>query len=363
MGFKTPVEGCKAMETAAANKAKLSFDQQFFLGLAAGLWIAFGGYLSAIGGFNPGLAANGMVGLQKFIFGALFPIGLMLTIWTGSELFTGNTFIMTMGLLQRKITILDYLKNFFWSYVGNIVGTFIVVYLFFYLPQEWNWLPGGSGNADPVTSWADAFRANLNGIAVMKTHRHLPYVFLLAVGANLFVCAAIWCNFLADDLIGKFAGIWFPIAAFVTMGLEHSIANMFFVVIGIFYTDDDWSTWNRRGELIWRYLVYLAVVSIGNMVGGQISAFHLWYNFSWRPRYSLTKLVEKAKHRIARKTDSAAPAPAAAAPTSSPAPVDDKKPQQTVIDIEMATKQASVTPQDAPKDEVVAAPPAQDGPK
>lgn len=351
MGFKTPVEGCKAMETAGINKSKLTFDQTFFLGVASGLWIAFGGYLSLVGGFNPGLGARQMVGLQKFVFGALFPIGLMLTIWTGSELFTGNTFILTFGLLQRKINILDYLKNFFWSYIGNVVGTFIVVYIFFYLPQEWNFLPGGD-----QTTWALAFRNNSNGIAVVKTTRHLPYVFLLAVGANLFVSAAVWSNACADDLIGKFAGIWYPIAAFVTMGLEHSIANMFFVVLGIFYTDDDWSTWNRRGDLIWKYFVWNAVVSVGNMVGGMICAFHMWYNFMWRPQYSLTKLVEKAK-QIARKTDSAAPAPAApapapaatAAPATSPAPVEEKKPQQTVIDIEMATKQPTTTPQDGPK--------------
>jgi len=149
-----------------------------------------------VGGGVPGLRADNP-GLQKFIFRAVFPVGLILVVVAGAELFTGNTACCIPAVLNKKTSWLGLARNWAASYVCNFIGSIFVVLFLTYLT--------GLLATDP---WL----GTITGIA-----------------------EAMWLAIASDDVVSKVFGIWFPIMAFVAIGFEHSVANMFFIPAGIMY--------------------------------------------------------------------------------------------------------------------------------
>ncbi|KZX13902.1 formate/nitrite transporter family protein [Methanobrevibacter oralis] len=255
--FKGPADVAKAVASTGGVKGSANLVNLILLSFLAGAYIAFGGLLAEVA--NAGmLDAGAPLGLSKFVFGAVFPVGLIIVVLAGSELFTGNIMFMTMGVLDGQSSIGGLAKNWVFSWVFNFVGAIFVAFVLAYL----------SGIAtDPVIS-AGAIK-----VASAKVGLSWDQAFLRAIGCNWLVCLAVWLANASDDIIGKIFGIWFPIMAFVCIGFEHSVANMFFIPLGMFLGAEgvNWST---------MIINNLIPVSLGNIVGGAIFVGCIyWYTY------------------------------------------------------------------------------------
>jgi len=270
--FKTPKEIVEAVHDAGVAKSKLPFLKIFLLGFLAGAYIAFGGFLAIIVGGGSTTLGKTDPGLKKFYFGAVFPVGLMLVIIAGAELFTGNTACLAPGLLSGKIVGLDFWKNWIVSYIGNFIGSVAVAYFIAY-----------STDLVTIEPWKSASIA----IAEAKLALRFDVAMLRAVGCNWLVCLAVWLAIAATETSGKIWGIWFPIMAFVAMGFEHSVANMFFVPLGLMLGAN-----GNLAEFIGKNLV---PVTIGNVIGGflLVGCFYYYiYLCECKPKIEKQKSVE-----------------------------------------------------------------------
>lgn len=195
-------------------KATASPSKLFFLGIMGGAYIALGSLLmTSVGGNMPGVLASNP-GLWRLLYALTFPYGLMMVIFAGAELFTGNTAIVTMALFEGKIGFGQLMKNFFFSYTGNFVGSLLVVALM-------------------VASGSMVGNSMLINAAINKTALPFGTALVRGILANWLVCIAVIQAASSSTLIGKAVAIWLPITAFVALGLEHSVANMFLIPAGI----------------------------------------------------------------------------------------------------------------------------------
>lgn len=253
--FKSPADTAKAVSATGGVKNNASIVTIALLGFLAGAYIAFGGMLAEVA--NAGMLAAGLpIGLSKLVFGSVFPVGLILVVLAGSELFTGNVMYMTMGVLDGKAGLGGLTKNWIVSWIFNFVGALFVAYVLAYLT--------GLMTVDP-------FAAGAIKVAETKVGLSWDQSFFRAIGCNWLVCLAVYVAFASDDVIGKILGIWFPIMAFVTLGFEHSVANMFFIPLGMFLGGNV-TIASMFGNLI--------PVTIGNIVGGGLFVGCIyWYTY------------------------------------------------------------------------------------
>ncbi len=255
MGYYTSKEIIHRVYDAAVMRANTSVSKTLALAFLAGAYIALGGLLAVIiSGGCPGLGATNP-GLQKFLMGAAFPIGLMFCAIAGADLFTGNTAYFIPPVLSKKLQVQDMLKNWTLVYIGNFFGAIFVAYFMTYLTDLFAKEP-----------WLDA----IYHIAEHKTSAPFYKTFLKGIGANWFVALAMWMAYAGKDVASKIVAIWFPVMAFVTIGYEHSIANMFFIPTAIFYGSP--VTWT---DFIINNLI---PATLGNIVGGAaLVGFFYWY--------------------------------------------------------------------------------------
>jgi formate/nitrite transporter len=218
MSFKSPPEIAQAGVETGVTKAALTWDKALVAGFLAGAYIAFAGLLAIItsAGMDPKLWG----GVQTLVTGGVFTLGLVLVVVAGSELLTGNMALLPMGVLSKRVTIGRLSFNFFWVLIGNLLGSLFVAY---FLAKE----------TGVVTAPAPLER--LTAIATAKAKTETDWqIFLRAVGCNWLVCLAVWMALGAEDIAGKVLAIFFPIMAFVAMGFDHVVANMFFLPAAIF---------------------------------------------------------------------------------------------------------------------------------
>ena len=186
------------------------------LGILAGAYIGFGGEISNMIGHDAAQFVG--AGLAAFIKGAVFSVGLMLVVIAGAELFTGNTMI-TMSVLDGKSKLSGLLYNWSIVYVANLIGSVMLAYIMF-----------GSGLLEGPNVAVGA--AALKTAAGKASLAFWP-AFFRGILCNWLVCLAVWMALTSRNTIGKVWAIFFPIMAFVASGFEHSIANMYFIPIGI----------------------------------------------------------------------------------------------------------------------------------
>ena len=243
------------------KKSNLPILKMILLGIMAGAFIALGGDASNVASFGVENA-----GLQRVVAGCLFPVGLMMVVFSGSELFTGNC-LMIMGALDKKVKARKILINLFVVFFSNLLGALIVDFLIFYSGQ----LDIGSG----------AVGAYAIKIAVAKTTITPLKAFTSGILCNIFVCMAILMSSIAKEVVGKIFAIFFPIFAFVVCGFEHSIANMFYIPMGILsatnpqYTqmanDLYGITLHQSNNLLsLNGIDSIIYVTLGNIVGGML---------------------------------------------------------------------------------------------
>lgn len=242
------------------KKAALSSVLQFVLGILAGAFIAFASEGSNMAAFNL-LADPDTYGLGRCLAGVVFPTGLMLVVLAGGELFTGNT-LMSITLVQRRITLRSMLANWFWVYLGNFVGSLMLAYMM----TESGLFKSGGGLLGGVTI----------SIASGKVSHSFTTAFFLGVLCNWLVCLAVWLAYGAKDMTGKILGIFFPIWLFITSGFEHCVANMYYIPAGILAKSNPaWLAASGLPDsaieaLTWTNFFYanLLPVTLGNIAGG-----------------------------------------------------------------------------------------------
>lgn len=267
--IQIPADTAKACSAIAELKEKAPLGKVIVLSFLAGAYIAFGGLLAEV--VTGGMAKAGYpAGLVKLVFGAVFPVGLMLVIIAGSELFTGNCMYMPFGILDKRASVMGLIRNWVTSWVFNLVGAVFVAYFLA--------VATGILSADPwqASALQIAKLKALGGVefvAAGKTIKSLTWTqaFLRGIGCNWLVCLAVYLAIASDDIIGKIWGIWFPIFAFVAIGFEHSVANMFFIPVGIFLGGVTWSQF---------FINNMIPVTLGNIVGGAVFVACLyWYTY------------------------------------------------------------------------------------
>ena len=254
MNYFTPTEAADAFRIAAINKSKRSLPGFALMAILGGTFIALGGLLTVmVAGGMPQVAATNP-GIVKFMAGALFPVGLIIVSITGADLFTSNCAAYTFPLLKKEIPILTIVKILVFSYLFNFVGAQFIAFI----------LSSNVGLFD-----ADPWRSYLHGYSSAKVNRDFMTIFVKGIGANWLVCLGMFMGYTAKDTIGKCVGIWIPVMMFVTMGYEHSIANMFFIPAAI-YTGAG-ITWNNF------IITNLVPSTLGNIVGGMILVGCVYY--------------------------------------------------------------------------------------
>lgn len=237
----TPKEIAQATIDAGVGKTKLSIMKMIILGIFAGVFIGFGGQ----GAITIGQTyASIDVGMSKFVFAAAFPVGLMLVVICGAELFTGNN-LMVLGCLNCNYKVKDLLRNWVTVYLANFVGSVILALLV--------------ANSGLMTG---AAAEKAIGIANAKVAIPFGAAVIRGILCNMLVVLAVWMATGARDIIGKIFSCWFPIMLFVLCGYEHSVANMYFAPLGMFLGAP--ITWSQ----IW--LNNLLPVTIGNIIGGAL---------------------------------------------------------------------------------------------
>jgi formate transporter len=258
-----PPEMAEKAEAAGVAKAGLSAATTFMLAVLAGAFIALGAAFATT--VTAGAEGHLSFGLTRLLGGFVFCLGLVLVVVAGAELFTGNNLIV-MAWASRRISTLSLLRNWAIVYAGNLVGALATAALV-------------------VASGQYAFGAGsvgLNALAIADAKCSLGFVqaFVLGILCNALVCLAVWLCFSARSTTDKILSILFPITAFVAMGFEHSIANMYFIPVALLISEfappDFWQIAGRvvgdYPNLGWSQFAIgnLLPVTLGNIVGGSL---------------------------------------------------------------------------------------------
>ncbi len=267
MCAQSPPEIAQTICDAGCKKTKLAIGKMFVLALLAGAYIGFGAQLSTA--VKVGLSDVVGVGFANFIGGAVFSVGLMLVVIGGAELFTGNNLI-SLSCCHGKAAWSGLLKNWVVVYAGNFVGSVLlaaIVFGGFYAFRA----PGAMGTLALTTANA-------------KVNLGFTEAIFRGILCNWLVCLAVWLAASSKDTVGKIFAIFFPIMAFVAMGFEHSIANMYFIPMGLFLKDFAGLTLasGNLNNLTWAGFLgnNLLPVTIGNIIGGVVFVAVLyWYAY------------------------------------------------------------------------------------
>src|SRR5512139_1029414 len=259
-------------QTVGVAKATSPWFTVFVLGILAGAYIGFGGLLSTTVTFDT--ASKLGIGFTKILGGAAFSVGLMLVVIAGAELFTGNN-LMVSSVMMKEITFSTMLKRWGIVFLANFVGSMIIA-LVFYLSGLWKTGDGALGAAAVKTAYT---KVNLTFVEAL----------VRAIGCNWLVCLAVWMALAARQTIGKIFAIFFPIMAFVAIGFEHSVANMYFIPTGILlmngagFTSVPGVDPNLLGwiNFLWRNLL---PVTLGNIIGGGVFVGMSYWGAYLRPK-------------------------------------------------------------------------------
>ena len=187
----------------------------------------------------------------------MFALGLVLVVLAGSELLTGNMALVPIAMLRKRVGFSALGLNFTIVLIGNLIGSLFVAY---FLAVKTGVI--GMNGVDPATPAGMTFE-RLKAIAVLKGDTEgADQIFLRALGCNWLVCLAVWVAMTAEDTGGKILGIFFPIMAFVAIGFDHVVANMFFLPAAIF-AEVPGISW---GDALYNWVFAF----LGNLVGAAV---------------------------------------------------------------------------------------------
>ena len=261
----TPVEVADKVKTLGVNKANMPLLQIMVLSLMAGAFISFGAMYYTVVMTNPADA----YGASKLLGGMAFSLGFILVVIAGGELFTGNNLIV-MAWANGRVSLAKLLRNWGLVYVGNMIGALMTVYLV-YLSGYLD----GAHNMVGVTALK---------VGISKVDHSMTELFVRGLFCNALVCLASWMVYASRSVTDKVMIIIFPISAFVAMGFEHCIANMFMIPLALVAAADPAIVAASGLSLetiqvlnIDSMLNNIMAVTIGNIVGGTVMVAMAYY--------------------------------------------------------------------------------------
>ena len=246
-----PAQIAKRIETVGLTKAGMETIPALTLGILAGAFISFGAMFYSVVVTETGLG----LGPSRFLGGLSFCLGLILVVVGGAELFTGNVLIV-MGWAHKKVTTAALLRNWALVYAGNLIGALAMVGM-----AHWSGFLHMGG---------DAVGATAVKIAAAKVNLPPDVAFVRGVLCNALVCLAVWLCFAARSVVDKVFAIIFPITAFVALGFEHSVANMYFIPMGMLAAGDPGMATTAANMDFAGFLGNLIPVTVGNIIGGGV---------------------------------------------------------------------------------------------
>jgi formate/nitrite transporter len=252
-----PPQIAERVERAGVAKARLPALQTFTLGVLAGAFIALGAMLFTLVATDHGMG----FGPARWLGGIAFSLGLVMVVIAGAELFTGNN-LLVMAWVDGRIRLAELARNWAIVYLANLVGAVGMAVLV--------WL------ADGLALGQGRVLETAAAIARAKVELGPAEAFFRGVLCNLLVCMAVWLSFAAREVTGKILAIVFPISAFVALGFEHSIANMYLIPVAIVH--------GVPGVGLGGLLANLVPVTAGNVVGGGgLVALAYWLCYRQQP--------------------------------------------------------------------------------
>ena len=267
IGCKTPATVADTLtRTVCVKKVQASALKLTILGIFAGVYIGFGAQLAIM--VTHDMAGFLGVGMAKLIGGAVFSVGLMLVVIAGAELFTGNNLIF-LSVLDRQVGVGKWLRNWTIVFIANFAGSLLLVLLMY-----WSGLWKTNGDLVGVKALS---------IANAKVNLTFMQAFARGILCNWLVCLAVWMAVSAGTVIGKVWAIFFPIMAFVASGFEHSVANMFFIPMGLVLKGQAAVVTaaglvDKLSQLtIGGMVMNLIPVTLGNIVGGAFFVATLYW--------------------------------------------------------------------------------------
>lgn len=262
MGFLSLNEVLEKYIDGCEKKIKSSFFSNFIKAVLAGIFIALGAAVSSVA-----VHSVSNVGLSRLISGVVFPVGLMLVILLGCELFTGDC-LTVLGVFDRKQKISKTLKFLIVVFIGNFVGGVLTAFLM-----------SKTGQFDYSSGLLGAYTVK---VAVGKVNISFLSAFVSGIFCNVLVCAAVLAAMASKDVSGKLLSCFFIIMLFVTGGFEHCVANMYYIPAGIAvshnteYLSQATQLYSLTPEFLaslnWKNFIFsnLLPVTLGNIVGGSL---------------------------------------------------------------------------------------------
>jgi formate/nitrite transporter len=261
---KSSAETMETVCNVGLAKSKMTLSNNLILAFMAGAYIGFGAILALK--CAAGMPMETWGSLQRIVFGGVFPVGLLLVLLAGADLFTGDCMFMPAAVWRHKVPMSKFARILILAYAGNLVGGIALAYLTAY-----------SGLLSDAASAAYTVTV-ANGKCV------LPFgvAFVRGILCNWLVCLAIYLTLAASDGVSKMVLLWPPILAFVALGFEHSVANMTFIPLGLLIGSSDayaalssvpalTATWYGL------FITNLVPVTIGNFIGGSVFVGMLYY--------------------------------------------------------------------------------------
>ncbi|MDT3425518.1 formate/nitrite transporter [Paenibacillus forsythiae] len=250
MAYNKPQQIAEVTVENGIKKAHNPLATVLILGFLGGAFIALG-YLLDIRVIASAPKEWGSI--ASFIGAAVFPVGLILVLLAGGELLTGNMMAVPLALYSKKISFAETIKNLILITLSNLVGALFVAYFF--------------GHVVGLTA-DGVYLDKLVDLAEHKLDATFLQAFVSGIGCNWLVALAVWLSYGADNFSGKIIGIWFPTMAFVAIGFQHVVANMFLIPAAIF-----------EGHFSWgQYVGNFVPVWLGNLTGGALFVAGAYWN-------------------------------------------------------------------------------------
>jgi formate/nitrite transporter len=245
-----PAQIAMRVREVGVTKATMPVLTMFALAVLAGAFIALGSLFFTITMTTGTTGQPPAFGLMRSAGGITFSLGLILVVVGGAELFTGNNLI-AMAWASGRVTTHQIMRNWGWVYLGNLAGAVGTAALV--------WLAGiqnmGDGSVGETM------------IQIARSKISLDPVSTIARGVlcNVLVCLAVWLCMGARSVTDKVLAILFPITGFVACGFEHSVANMYFLPMGVALAAGTSAPLSAVDAIS-----NLALVTIGNIFGGTV---------------------------------------------------------------------------------------------
>lgn len=238
------------------KKGSLPLGKMLILSIMAGMFIAFAGLGATIAS-----CTVDSLSIAKLTAGCVFPAGLAMVVLTGTELFTGNS-LMVISVLSKRLSVLKLIWSWFVVYIGNLIGGLIVSAIAVY--------------SHVLSLFDDKLVNAVVNTATVKCSISFCDGLLRGIACNILVCLAVIMAMASKSASGKIVSLFFPIMVFVVCGFEHSVANMFYIPVGIFASYEYGIT---NDSLTWLnfFVTNEVPVTIGNIIGGSCLGAVYWY--------------------------------------------------------------------------------------